>query len=76
MTVWTPDSKTSPNRMDALVWGLTSLGIRVGIGEGFRQFMERGTATHSPEERRRARCKHFWKDGECLYCRIPIDEVV
>ena len=75
MTVWTPDSKTSPNRMDALVWGLTSLGIRVGIGEGFRQYMERGTTAHSPEERRRARCKHFWKDGECLYCRIPIDEV-
>jgi phage terminase large subunit-like protein len=27
MTTWTPQSKDSPNRMDALVWALTDLGL-------------------------------------------------
>lgn len=36
MTTWTPDSKWSPNRVDALVWGLTFLGLVGGIGSAFQ----------------------------------------
>jgi hypothetical protein len=32
---WTPDSKWSPDRLDALVWGLTYLGLVGGTGHGF-----------------------------------------
>jgi phage terminase large subunit-like protein len=33
LETWTPDAKWSPNRLDALVWGLTSLGL-IGYGPG------------------------------------------
>lgn len=33
LETWTPDSKWSPNRLDALVWGLTFLGLIAGPGE-------------------------------------------
>jgi len=32
---WTPDAKWSPNRVDALVWGLTYLGLVGGVGDAF-----------------------------------------
>ena len=32
---WTPDSKWSPDRLDALVWGLTFLGLVGGVGDAF-----------------------------------------
>lgn len=31
MTTWSPDSKDSPDRMDALVWGLTALGLMAEV---------------------------------------------
>lgn len=33
MTTWSPDSKDSPDRMDAMVWGLTSLGLIGQLGD-------------------------------------------
>ena len=35
MATWTPESKWSPNRVDALVWGLTYLGLVGGVGDAF-----------------------------------------
>jgi phage terminase large subunit-like protein len=35
LTTWTPDAKWSPNRLDALVWGLTYLGLVGGVGDAF-----------------------------------------
>jgi phage terminase large subunit-like protein len=32
LETWTPDAKWSPNRLDALVWGLTFLGLIGGMG--------------------------------------------
>jgi phage terminase large subunit-like protein len=34
METWTPDAKWSPDRLDALVWGLTELGL-VGSSDGW-----------------------------------------
>jgi phage terminase large subunit-like protein len=31
-TTWTPDDATSPDRMDALVWGLTELMVKRASG--------------------------------------------
>lgn len=35
LTTWTQDAKWSPNRLDAMVWGLTALGLIGGQGEAF-----------------------------------------
>lgn len=35
LTSWEPDSDWSPNRLDALVWGCTALGLIGGQGDGF-----------------------------------------
>jgi phage terminase large subunit-like protein len=35
LETWTPDAKWSPNRLDALVWGLTYLGLVGGVGDAF-----------------------------------------
>lgn len=35
LTTWTPDEKVSPNRLDALVWGFTHLGLVGGQGDAF-----------------------------------------
>jgi hypothetical protein len=37
---WTPDAKWSPNRLDALVWGLTYLGLVGGQGAAFMTVMQ------------------------------------
>jgi hypothetical protein len=47
MQTWTPDSKWSPDRLDALVWGLTELGLVGGQGDAFlaawgKELEERG----------------------------------
>lgn len=35
LTTWTQDSAWSPNRLDAMVWGMTALGLIGGQGEAF-----------------------------------------
>ena len=35
LETWTPDASWSPNRLDALVWGLTYLGLVGGQGDAF-----------------------------------------
>lgn len=35
LTTWTQDAKWSPNRLDALVWGCSALGLIGGQGEAF-----------------------------------------
>lgn len=40
LETWTPDEKWSPNRLDALVWGLTYLGLIGGQGAAFLQAWE------------------------------------
>lgn len=39
MTSWTPDADWSPDRLDALVWGLTDLGLVGAQGAAFMAFM-------------------------------------
>lgn len=73
LTTWTPDSGESPDRLDALVWGLTALQLIGGQGQAFKEVWKRETKTSSPEEaaklravmRRSARqqpgcTKHVW----------------
>lgn len=54
---WTPDASWSPNRLDALVWGLTYLGLTGGQGDAFMTFMKDDIANRAdnpvPEELRR-----------------------
>lgn len=40
MTSWTPDADWSPDRLDALVWGLTYLGLIGAQGAAFMSFMQ------------------------------------
>lgn len=40
MTTWTPDADWSPDRLDALVWGLTYLGLVGAQGAAFMSFMQ------------------------------------
>ena len=35
LTTWTEDANWSPNRLDALVWGMSALGLIGGQGEAF-----------------------------------------
>ena len=35
LTTWSPDMKDSPDRLDALVWGMTYLGLVGGQGDAF-----------------------------------------
>ncbi len=37
LTTWTEDAKWSPNRLDAMVWGATALGLIGGQGHAFLQ---------------------------------------
>jgi phage terminase large subunit-like protein len=45
---WTPDSNESPDRLDALVWGLTFLGLIGGQGAAFITAWKDETANRKP----------------------------
>lgn len=48
LTTWTPDDPVSPNRLDALVWGLTFLGLCGGQGDAFLTYWQDEIATRTP----------------------------
>ena len=50
LETWTPDSTWSPNRLDALVWGCTALGLIGGQGDAFLAFW-RGDAQRNATPR-------------------------
>lgn len=82
MNTWTPDAEWSPNRLDALVWGATHLGLIGAQGAAFmaawsdvapRQATPVELAAlpvHEPFEVTPARdgCAHRWFDGVCVFC--------
>ena len=47
LATWTQDSDWSPNRLDALVWGATYLGLIGGQGSAFMQSMKQQISKHS-----------------------------
>jgi len=49
LTTWTPDSGESPDRLDALVWGLTELGLAGGSSDAWLQAWEKELADR-PEQ--------------------------
>lgn len=49
LTSWEPDSTWSPNRLDALVWGCTALGLIGGQGQAFLAFWRGEIATRERE---------------------------
>ena len=83
-SIWTPDSAWSPNRVDALVWGLTFLGLVGAQGAAFLATYKDELATRAPaqdprlarlprlgaeaESRLRPGCKHRFFTGVCVYC--------
>lgn len=49
METWSPDEKNwSPDRLDALVWGLTALGLIGGQGAAFMAMMQEELASRKP----------------------------
>jgi phage terminase large subunit-like protein len=47
---WTPESKWSPNRVDALVWGLTYLGLVGDTGSAFMTAWKNEIQDRKPEQ--------------------------
>ncbi len=77
MTTWVQGTTNqSPDRMDAMVHGFTALGIKAGIGEGFKTFMERkADKVISIQDRRQRFCKHFFgRNGICIHCELPASQ--
>lgn len=84
LETWTPDAKWSPNRLDALVWGLTYLGLVSGQGDAFLAawqqeiedrpehpapvFAGPTPVNYEPGNALQPGCKHRWKDGHCVFC--------
>jgi phage terminase large subunit-like protein len=62
METWTPDAKWSPDRLDALVWGLTELGL-VTSSDGWLTAWEREIAAQ-PEHQTPTELKHLPKMDE------------
>ena len=74
---WTPDANWSPNRLDALVWGLTYLGLVGGQGDAFLTAGQSELAERKPAQppelsqlprlnqpgaaALRPGCKHLWQ---------------
>jgi len=48
LTTWTPDSGTSPDRMDALVWALTELSAG-SVGAGWLAYMRETNPQQQPD---------------------------
>jgi phage terminase large subunit-like protein len=48
METWTADSRNSPDRLDALVWGLTELGLVGGQGDAFLTAWQRELTNRKP----------------------------
>jgi len=87
MAQWLPDAKnqSSPNRMDAVVWALTSLKLGTGMqGEAFLKMWKDQTAatsdaTRPGRQRPAPRCEHRWRGTYCVLCglnRVPEPELV
>lgn len=56
LTSWTQDSDWSPNRLDAMVWGFTALGLIGGQGQAFAAYLRRAVKgeTRAPDPDRLA----------------------
>lgn len=81
LVTWAPDSRESPDRLDALVWAFTELGLAGGHqGEAFLQMWEKeaqkqSRSTQEPKQMPndnaptlRPGCKHRWWDDKCVHC--------
>lgn len=79
LTTWMPGD-ASPDRLDALVWGITALGLVSGQGAAFLSAWRTQTAkaqTGSTTRRgahprsaprQRTRCAHRWRGDHCVFC--------
>jgi phage terminase large subunit-like protein len=84
LLTWTPEAKWSPNRLDALVWGLTFLGLVGGQGDAFMRVWQdelatpgvappvgvKGTPRFVEDDTPTLRqgCVHRFFTGRCVYC--------
>ncbi len=74
MTAWTPESNTSPNRLDAMVWGFTALNLKANSSTGYLQYLANNTKKEIGSTKNQPTCKHFWRLERCLYCNITFAE--
>lgn len=76
-TTWTPEDD-SPDRVDALVWAIVSLGLVAAQGAAFLTVW-RGQRSSTPRTRRGHNrpklqvlegglCAHRWRAGRCVFC--------
>jgi phage terminase large subunit-like protein len=84
LTTWTTDSPESPDRLDALVWALTELGLAGGTGDAFLKVWEQEVAErhpapapeiaalprmgHDTPSALRKGCQHRFFTGRCVHC--------
>ena len=90
LTTWTQDAGWSPNRLDALVWGFTELGLIMDQGYAFMQAYRAEIAARQPAKPAPlaqmaslssndavplARgCKHRFMHDRCVHCGGPAPE--
>lgn len=80
---WTLDARWSPDRLDALVWGLTELGLIGSTGAAFITAWKTerdANAAVLPKPAAHVRlveyepsplrngCRHRWLEGQCVHC--------
>jgi len=70
LTTWTQDSEWSPNRLDALVWGMSALGLLGGQGDAFISAWKRDISArkivHLDEKRAEKRRKEIQRKIEAM----------
>lgn len=73
MTTWNPDDE-SPDRMDALVWGVVALSLVAAQGAAFMSMWREQTKRvhHGTQSGLRlirgGNCGHRWKGEHCVFC--------
>ena len=72
MSTWVQGTGSSPDRMDALVWGATALQLGTGLGEAWleawKKMTEAGSAAAVVGKTPTAACQHFWFGDSCTKC--------
>lgn len=73
MTTWTPD-EDSPDRIDALVWAVVSLGLVAAQGQAFLTVWRGEARARRGHNRPKldvlegGLCAHRWRSGRCVFC--------
>ena len=74
MTTWTPDDDDSPDRVDALVWAIVSLGLVAAQGAAFMSVWRGEARPRRGHNRPKLQvltgglCSHRWRGGRCVFC--------